>query len=174
MVLVLNSSPLSCFARADRLLLLEQLTVGYDRVTVKAVLGELEDGSRTYPALRSVSRLPWLRVEPADDLSELRLFAEYSRRLVSGRHNVGEASVLAWAEAHGAIAVLDDQAGVQMGRERGVEVRRTLALIARGIRDGILSESGAAGLVDDLIRGGARFPTTAAGFIGWIRDHGLV
>lgn len=109
-----------------------------------------------------------------DSLAELRLFAVYARRLVSGQRNVGEASILAFAEANDAMALLDDQPGVQMGRERGVRVRRTLAIVAKGIKDGRLSRQDASVLVDDLIRGGARFPTTAAGFLGWAAEHGLL
>lgn len=58
MIIALDASPLSCFARAGRLDLLEALTEGYERVTVKAVLHEIEDGFVAHPALRKVSTLP--------------------------------------------------------------------------------------------------------------------
>lgn len=174
-VLVFNCSPLSCFARAGRLDLLKRLADGYDTVTVRPVIEELELGYATYPALRDVTQLPWLRQERIDEIRDLLLFAEYARRLVVGRRNVGEASVLAWAESRAAIAVLDDQTGVQCGKDRGVTIKRTLALVARGIRRGIVSESEAVRLVDDLIRGGARFPTAAASdFIRWANQVGLL
>jgi predicted nucleic acid-binding protein len=133
-VLVFDSAPLSCFARARKLPLLEQLTEGYERVTTRAVLDELSQGVSDYPELRSVSTLEWLQVEPVDGLDELRLFAQYAQRLGSDKHNVGEASVLAWAERHGAIAFTDDHVAVQLARERQVGVRRTLALVACGVK----------------------------------------
>lgn len=87
---------------------------------------------------------------------------------------VGEASVLAWAEVHGAIAFTDDEAAVQAGRDEGVEVRRTLAVVARGIKHGVLSDMAADRLVDDLLRGGGRFPFGSGEFVRWARENGLV
>jgi predicted nucleic acid-binding protein len=114
-----------------------------------------------------------MKVVPVDGLDELRLFAEYSRRLVVRDRNVGEASVLAWAEAHGGIALIDDQVAVQHGRERGVEVRRTLAVIVRGIKRSLVAPADAAKLVNDLVRAGARFPCTGERFLEWASEQGL-
>jgi predicted nucleic acid-binding protein len=172
--LVFDSSPLSCFARSGRLVLLERLTTGYERVTTRAVINELEQGCADFPPLQDALTLPWIKPVPVDGLDELRLFAEYSRRLVAGERNVGEASVLAWAEANAGIALIDDQAAVQVGRERGVEVKRTLAIIARGVRVRLLSRGDAAVLVDDLVRVGARFPCTGGEFVAWATAVGLL
>jgi len=46
--LVLDSSPLSCFARCGRLSLLDELTQGYDRITTKAVIHEIEKGTQLF------------------------------------------------------------------------------------------------------------------------------
>jgi hypothetical protein len=46
------------------------------------------------------------------------VFAQYVRILGSGQRDIGEASVLAWAEVQGAIAVLDERAGTQAARAR--------------------------------------------------------
>ena len=89
-------------------------------------------------------------------------------------HDIGEATVLAWAEANGATAFTDDDVAVQIGRERGVNVVRTLALVARGVRHGLLTESEADRLVDELLRAGGRFPFRPGEFISWARDQGLV
>jgi predicted nucleic acid-binding protein len=172
--LVFDSAPLSCFARASRLPMLEQLTEGDERVTTRAVLEEISEGVRDYAELQSVLELAWLQIKAVDGLEELRLFAAYARRLGAGRHNIGEASVLAWAEAHGAIAFTDDEVAVQIGRERGVRVQRTLALVARGVRRGLLTDAEAHTLVDELQRGGARFPFGPGEFIPWARQQGLL
>jgi predicted nucleic acid-binding protein len=89
-------------------------------------------------------------------------------------HDVGEASVLAWAEAHGAVAFTDDEAAVQAARDEGVEVRRTLAVVARGIKHGVLTDVQADRLVDDLLRGGGRFPFGAGEFVRWAREQGIL
>lgn len=171
--LVFDSAPLNCFARAEQLTLLERLTRGDERVTTRAVLAELQAGERDHPKLGDVRGLQWLRVEPVDSLEELRLFAEYARRLSAGKHNIGESSVLAWAEAHNAIAFTDDQVAVQIAKERKVQVMRTLALVARGVRRRDLSEADAHMLADELLRAGARFPFSAGGFTLWAKEWDL-
>jgi len=115
-----------------------------------------------------------MRIVRVDRWDEIRLFAEYSRRLVVGERHVGEASVLAWAEGHGGVALIDDQAAVSCGRERKVKVKRTLALVARGVRRHVLTRGGASALVDDLIMAGARFPCTGDQFERWAKDKGLL
>ncbi len=173
-ILVFDSAPLSAFARARRLALLDQLTAGDERVTTRAVLEEIRDGVSDHTELQDVLDLAWLRVEALDPLDDLRLFAEYARRLGSGTHDIGEATVLAWAEAHGATAFTDDEAAVQVGRERGVRVVRTLALVARGVRRDLLSDEQADRLVHDLLRAGGRFPFGPGEFIPWAREQGLL
>ncbi len=66
--LVFDSAPLSCFARAEQLPLLERLTEGFIRVTTQVVLDELRDGVGEHPALRDVLELPWLRIESLGSL----------------------------------------------------------------------------------------------------------
>jgi predicted nucleic acid-binding protein len=173
-IYVFDNAPLSCFARAMRLPELDRLTAGNERVTTRAVIDEIRNGVAAFPELQEVLDLAWLRVEAVDGLDELRLFAKYARRLGSDVHDIGEASVLAWAEANGAIAFTDDEAAVQAGRDEGVEVRRTLAVVARGIKHGVLSDVEADRLVDDLLRAGGRFPFSAGEFVRWARDNSLV
>jgi predicted nucleic acid-binding protein len=172
-VLVFDSAPLSAFARARQLPMLDRLTENDERVTTSAVIEELRAGLRDHPELQDAIELSWVRVEPLDHLDELFLLGRYVQRLGSGAHDLGEATVLAYAEAHGAIAFTDDQAAIQVGRERSVKVVRTLALVARGVRNGVLTESGAGRLVDDLIRAGGRYPFQAGEFVSWARGEGL-
>jgi predicted nucleic acid-binding protein len=173
-ILVLDSAPLSTFARARQLEVLDQLLGGDERVTTTAVVDELRDGLAQHPELQDAIDLPWLKIEALTTLEELRIFAEYTRRLGSGAHDIGEATVLAWAEVHQATAFTDDEAAAQIGRERRVRVVRTLALVARGVRRKLLTEAGAERLVDDLLRGGGRFPLQAGEFIAWARDKKLL
>lgn len=173
-VLVLDSAPLSTFARARQLPLLDRLLETDERVTTTAVMDELREGVSAHPELQDAIDLPWLRIKDLANLKELRLLAEYVRRLGSGMHDVGEATVLAWVEAHDATAFTDDDVAVQIGRERGVNVLRTLALVARGVRHRHLTESEADRLVDELLRAGGRFPFRLGEFIPWARDQGLL
>lgn len=68
MKLVFDTSPLSCFARADLLDLLEQLTQGHECVVPRAVLDELRVGAPRFPLLQKVAALPWLAEVRCDTL----------------------------------------------------------------------------------------------------------
>lgn len=56
-------------------------------------------------------RIPeWLKVVHVDAIEELLVLAAWVSRVSSATHSRGEATVLAWAECHGAIAIVDDAA----------------------------------------------------------------
>jgi predicted nucleic acid-binding protein len=154
--------------------MLDSLTAGDDRVTTTGVIAELRQGLRDHPELQDAIELPWLRVVSLDELDELRLFGEYTRQLGSGIHDIGEATVLAWAEARTAAAFTDDDVAVQVGRDRGVLVYRTLAVVARGVRREVLTEQNAEVLIDELLRAGGRFPCGTGEFIKWAQEEGLL
>ncbi len=174
MTIVFDSTPLSHFARARRLAELETITAGHRRVTTEAVRGELEDALAQHPEVDAVLRLSWLEVVSTGTLNELRVFAEYARRLGAGPRNVGEASVLAWAEVNAAIAIVDERAATNQGRERRVEVHGSLWLICEGYRTGQLDQSAAEALVEALSTTQMWFPCSSAGFFDWARREGLL
>ncbi|MFO8073407.1 MAG: hypothetical protein R6V85_16205 [Polyangia bacterium] len=173
---MVDSSVLSPFARSERLVDLERITAGWNRLATRDVLAEIERGIQEHPALEDALSLPWLTEVRNDGVAELGAFAMYSRRLVDDKgRNVGEASVLAHAEVHGCDALVDDETAVRLGRERGVEVRRSLAMIAAKVARGEVPEQEAERLVDDLIGGGARYPFAAGEeFIRWCTRNGLL
>jgi predicted nucleic acid-binding protein len=175
MALGFDSSILSAFARAERLDVLERIVSGHRCVVTRAVLDEIERGCSQYPALSDVAVLPWVATVSVDSLDELVAFAYYVRVLGAGDHDIGEASILAWAETRSGIAVVDDNAAVTAARARGVMVRRSLGLLCHGLNRGILTMDGARALVDDLRgAGGARLPCDGAGFERWAESNGLL
>jgi predicted nucleic acid-binding protein len=172
--LVFDNSPLSHFARAGRLAVLERLTATYQRVVPRAVLDELRDGEAVHPPLADVRNADWLQVVACDGLAELRAFAHYVQILGAGRRDVGEASVLAWAEVNGGVAIVDERAGTRAAQGRGVAVHGTLWLIANGLHAGELLLPDAERLVDQLRATDARLPCTGAEFFEWAKTHGLL
>jgi predicted nucleic acid-binding protein len=116
-VLVLDASPLNHFARAGHLATLQKLIAEHDGVTTRAVIGELRQGAERHPEIGDAIGLDWIRVVPCDELRELYLVAQYMNQLGNEERNAGEATVLAWAEAHGA-AYVDDQVACNVGRNR--------------------------------------------------------
>lgn len=174
-VLVLDTSPLNHFARAGRLDTLRSITSGYQRVTTRAVISELKRGAARITRLADAVALDWVRVVPCDDLDELYLFAQYMNRLGNAERNAGEASVLAWAEAHGAEAYVDDQVANNVARSRGVTVHRTLRLVVAAYRLNELTADDAQELIVALADTDARFPSAARDdLLGWARGQRLL
>lgn len=171
----LDSSVLSCFARARRLATLDALTAHHHRVVTPAVLAELERGCPVHPDLAEVLTCAWLTVAEVTEPGELAVFEQYIRILGSSDRNVGESSILAWAESTGGIVLIDDEAAVQAGRARGVAVGRSLSLVVDGLKRRTLSRAEARALVDELIEpGGARFPCDGNGFEAWAERNGIL
>lgn len=171
----LDTSILSWFARANRLDTLEHLLTGMQAVTTREVLDELRNGVEAFPALASVLQLGWLAEVRLSGLPAMSIFGEYCRRLGSGQDgNVGEATVLAWAEVNDAVAVIDEKAGRQAAKERRVRVKGSLWLLAHGITTGILSLQQASLIVDELRDAGAYLPCNGGTFPRWAQEHGLI
>lgn len=174
-VLVFDASPLNHFARADELDSLGKIVAPFECVTTKAVLAELRRGVAEYPELQAALDLRWLRIVSCDDLDVLYAFGQYMNRLGNLERNAGEASVLAWAEVHGAAAYVDDQVACNVGRARGVTVHRTLQLAVAAYRADLLAETGVQRLVESLADTDARFPAAARkDLLGWARSKGLL
>ena len=133
-----DSSVLSAFARAKHLDTLQRLSDAHQRVVTRAVLDELARGSAEHPMLAEVGRLSWLAAVAVDSLDALVAFSHYVRALGSDSRNVGEASILAWAEVTPGIAVIDDQAAVTVAKATGLTVRRSLSLVAGGLNSKVL------------------------------------
>lgn len=171
----MDTSVLSAFARARRLDVLERLTDGRRRVVTEAVLSELDRGQAEHPRLAEIRAVPWLELVRPDSTSELVLFNEYIRVLGSRARNIGEASILAWAEVTSSMVAMDDDDAVRAARRRNVVVIRTLTLLCNGLHRGHLTAEQACTLVDELATdGGARFPCDGGGFVQWAERNGLI
>jgi hypothetical protein len=97
-----------------------------------------------------------------EELGELVAFATYKAELGGGaERSNGEASVLAWANAHGGIAVIDESAATSIGDATGITVHGSLWLVIRGFKSRVLDRATAEGIVDDLISTGMRLPVTS-------------
>jgi predicted nucleic acid-binding protein len=170
-----DSSVLSPFARAGRLDVLDRLTRGRPRVITEAILVEIERGCFQHPRLAEVRALSWLEIVRVDSPHQLEVFNEYIRILGTADRNIGESSILAWAEATSSMVVMDDDDAVRAARGRNVVVLRTLTLICSGLNQKLLTNEQACTLVDELAsEGGARFPCDGAGFVQWAERNGLV
>ncbi len=169
--LVWDASALHHFARAERVDVLAHLAEPYRNVTTRVVMRELAN----YDLDGAVLAPGWLSVVPLDDLPELTAYVDWASRLaVRGSHDAGEATVLAWAEVHGAVALLDDHHARQQARRTGIHVHGTLWLVAQAVARGSESDASVAGLLRTVSDAGARYPSQAVSDFGeWRRSVGL-
>ncbi|MGK5533714.1 hypothetical protein [Streptomyces sp. URMC 129] len=137
-------------------------------VTTQAVISEI-----------SHFRLPlagaeWLEIVHVDDLPEIEALVDWMGRVSGAKSNHGEATVLAWAQVHGATAVVDDADARRIGRRAGLDVRGSLRIIADAVRDGRTTSYVASTLVDAMIDTGARYPCLRGQFVTWAKHNGLL
>ncbi|NJQ02436.1 hypothetical protein [Streptomyces zingiberis] len=173
-LLVWDCSPLHHAVKADKIDLLGDMARTWRRaprrnVTTAAVLDELRHHRLPTDQLTS-----WLEVVHVDGLNELAALVKWME-LVSGRRsNQGEATVLAWAEVHGGVAVVDDADARRAARRAGLEVWGVLRVVAESVREGRTTEYAATAFVDALAGTGARFPFRRGDFVAWAKGQSLL
>jgi predicted nucleic acid-binding protein len=173
--LVLDSTCLSHFARAERLDVLRDLLVGYECWTTEVVRDELRQGLAQYPDLAGALDLDWVNVSNLRSDVEIARLAAWALRVgAQGARHLGEASVLACAELLSGIAITDDREAVRVARAHGLEVHGTVWLLASACRDGKLTVVAAGNILDALIATGMRLPCTGADFSSYAARHGLL
>jgi predicted nucleic acid-binding protein len=172
--LVFDTGPLSSFAEASWLGVLRSIAGDRRVVVPDAVEKELRQGAHSRPYLESVLSAAWIDVVVLDTDRENEEFAHFSSLMVKGRHNLGEAAVLAYAKVHGSLAVIDDRVGWKAARRAGVHVRGSLGLMIDAVNAGLLTLGMVSDLADHLIETNYRLPFEPGGFTAWVRRNDLV
>lgn len=172
--LVFDSSVLSAFAEAGHLDMLGHYLTEDECYATDVVRDEIRVGSLTRPELKAVECAEWLRRGELGTDTELIAFARWATLIGSGTHDLGEASVFAFAEIKGAISVIDDRPASNVGRAHGLNVHGSLWLIAGFCRTGKLTEHAASRMIDALRGVGARLPCTGNEFPRWARQQALL
>lgn len=171
--IVVDTGPLSVLAKAGWLGMLRVVADGRAVVITDVVEAELRDGEARHPHLRSVLDAEWICRRPQSTAEELDAFQGFASYLVSGSRNRGEASVLAYAQVHGALAIVDDGAGRKHAKRTGIEFQGTLALLCELIRRGEVSVDVVSHIADHMLETEYRLPFAAGEFATWARDNGL-
>jgi predicted nucleic acid-binding protein len=157
--LVWDASAIHHPAKTDRLDVIGDICRKWRNVTTAAVVEELQLHGL------SIDGHDWLEVTHVDGLDEVVALGRWVGIVSAEQHNRGEATVLAWAEIHDAIAIIDDGDASRVAREHGITVHGSLWVLAEAVRHGYLVEAAASGLVDALIHEGARFPFQPGRFL---------
>lgn len=165
--LVWDTSPILHAGLIDRLDVLGDIASGWPRnVTTAAVVEELEPESIAVP--------DWLEVVHVDGLSELVALGSWLQRVSAGSHHRGEATVLAWAEVHLAIPIIDDKDARIAAQHAGLAAHGTLWVVANAFQDKRITRAAASGFIDAMQGSGARYPFEPGGFIGWAESQDLL
>jgi predicted nucleic acid-binding protein len=174
-VLVFDNTPLSHFARAGALPVLENITAAFQRIAPAEVIQELIRGISMHPTLAAAVSLPWMNIVELTAVPEIVAFARYKAELGGGvERNNGEAAVLAWASVHGGTVIIDERAGTRAARRDNIKVHGTLWFVTNAIRSGKLSEAEAITIIDQLAATDMALPTDGAGFLAWAHTEGLL
>lgn len=165
--LIWDTSPILHAGRIDRLDVLGDIASGWPRnVVTAAVVEELE--------VEGVSVPDWLEVVHVDGLDELASLASWLQRVSAGGRNRGEATLLAWAQVHSAVAIVDDKDARLAAQRAGVEAHGVLWVVASAIEDKRISRAAASGFIDAMLGSGARYPFEHGGFVTWAERQGLL
>ncbi|PSK96521.1 putative nucleic acid-binding protein [Murinocardiopsis flavida] len=171
--LIFDASPLLHAARADRLDVLGSLVDGRECVTTQAVMDEIRRNSQE--AHTAVAEEKWVTVVPSDSLPFLVEFSKWAQRMgLKDDHNIGEATLCAYASLHGGTVVMDDRDARRVARQYGVRLQGTLGLLAESCSRGHCTKTGASALVDALSASGMRLPFTRGEFVSWCEQKGLL
>jgi predicted nucleic acid-binding protein len=148
---VFDATPLIYLAKADRLTLVQQLAgpcVIPERVYEEVVATGVEQG---YPDARRIERSvedDWfdvVTVEPTSLLSRLRTNSNLSD---------ADAAVLACADAHDGVAVMDETYGRDVAAVEGITTRGTAYLVLHLAKQGTIGVDDARTAIDSMIDAG--------------------
>ena len=176
MTWVVDTGPLSHFAKSGWLGVLKMLAPGHHIVIPDLVRHELEIAGPSQVHLSPILQQEWIETRAIESMEELAALGRYSKRLVGadGR-NIGECGVLALAEVHGWTAIIDDAEACKAATDvpdHAVDVRRTLGLLCEAVREGHLTKETISEVADDLAASNYRVPFEPGGFIAWAEQNG--
>jgi predicted nucleic acid-binding protein len=174
--LVLDSTALSHFARANRMDELRKAVTDDEPVLLGEVVAELARGITGHPSLGNAVSADWLMRVELEEIQELAAFAVYKGELGGGpERNNGEAAVLAWVTVNGGIAIIDEVVARVIGAREGLQVHGSLWLLIRSFRTGSFDRATVEAIVDDLIATGMRLPVnTGADLFTWAYETGML
>jgi predicted nucleic acid-binding protein len=172
--LVFDTGPLSHFAEAGWLKILEALAGDRPVLIPEVVRVEIAEATYIHPFLDQVLEADWIKTDRSDDVELLVAQARYTRRLAIGTKNLGECGVLALAEVRQHVAIVDDRVAREVGKEYNVQIKGTLALLCEGVRHGLLTVPLVSKIADDLLATEYRLPVRPGQFEAWAGEQGLI
>ena len=148
---VFDATPLIYLAKAERLELLSHFDrprVIPERVYEEVVDTGIEEG---YPDARRIERCVEDDVFEVVEISESPLFER-----LRDNDNLSDAdvSVLAYADSHDGVAVMDETYGRDVAATEGVETRGSAFVVLLLVRDGVIDAEAGRETVDAMLEAG--------------------
>ncbi|GAA1871033.1 hypothetical protein [Myceligenerans crystallogenes] len=172
--IVIDTGPLSVFAEAGWLGMLRAVADDRAVVITDVVQAELREGTPAHQHLHTVLDAGWITCRPLTSAAEIGAYQHFAGFLVSGNHNQGEASVLAYAQVHGALAIVDDGAARKHAKNSQLNFQGTLALLCEAVRRGTASIEMISTIADHMLETEYRLPFGPGEFADWAKTHDLV
>lgn len=173
--LLIDASPLLYAARIDRLDVLGSLLEGYECLTTRSVIEEVERNDREGEAARRVMAASWLGRATTDSLAYHGRLLTWSRRMgMTDEHNIGETTLCTYADVYGGTVYMDDKPARKVATQHKLTVRGTAGLVADACCAGTWTVPSASSFMDDLIEAGLRLPFGRGGFKVWAVKQGLL
>jgi len=157
---IFDTTCLNYFALTGQLHLLET-RYGNQAYIPREVLSEIEDGIKNHPQLRKILGVGWLKILRLEEPEDLIDFERLLMRWGKEERNRGEAATIILAKRFGLVAVIDERVGRATAKEFGLEITGTLGIIARMVRESVLSEDEGWTIHQDMVSinpGGLRSP----------------
>lgn len=167
--LVWDASALHHAIAADRIDVLGDLASPWRNVSTAAVRAELRRNGLDLSA-------DWIEIVHVDEPHELRALFFWAQALDAGPRDIGEATVCAWTEVYGGIALIDDRNAKRAAAANGLDAHGTLWLFAEAVNAGRVALATASALVKVLVEHRARYPAKirTEGFTAWAKAQKLV
>ncbi|MFJ9915532.1 hypothetical protein [Actinacidiphila glaucinigra] len=174
-LLVLDATLLNHSARADNIDLLGNYLKDFECWTTEIVIDELKDGYPQHSTLRRAVEAEWLNVDPLDTIDGIRAYAEWGRRVgASALRHRGEASVFACTQLRHGVAITDDRQARAVAVAHGIEAHGSLWLLARLVRERVITVAAAESFIEALSAEGARLPCKGREFGAWCARNGIM
>lgn len=174
-IYVFDEGPLSHFAEAGWLGLLQSYVGTNSAWVPDTVRRELGEGVDAHPHLRGVLEATWLEPHPVQSKDEQAAFGHYTERMLGrNNENLGECGVLAVAEANRAIAVVDDGDARKNGSVRGVQLKTTVSILCDLVNAKRLDLDLAGTVADHLLATEYRLPFERGGFKMFVLQNDLI
>jgi predicted nucleic acid-binding protein len=116
----------------------------------------------------------WITIVEPVEFDDILSFGRWADILTDGIHDLGEASITAWAHPRHFTIIVDDRRARAVIEENGGLVHGSLWLLCESIKAGLVDLSTASSYADEVLAAGAYWPFKRYGFVKWARSEGLL